>query len=89
MDLRINFPLALVLLIPLIVYFGWTLWRHKSQLKKSHLIVFGIRGISVLLLVFALTSPYLLLPIKEEQVIFLVDRSASLNGTEESGDFVY
>ncbi|SOC44917.1 VWA domain-containing protein [Ureibacillus acetophenoni] len=82
MDLRINFPLALLLLIPLILYFGWTWWRHKGELKKRHLIVFGIRSLSVLLLVFALTSPYTLLPIKDEQVVFLIDRSASLNGTE-------
>ncbi len=82
MDLRIDTPLALLLLLPLIVYFVWTWWHHKAQLKKSHLIVFAIRGLAVLLLVFAIASPYLLLPIKEEQVVFLIDRSASLNGTE-------
>ncbi|KGR75229.1 VWA domain-containing protein [Ureibacillus manganicus] len=83
MDLRINFPIALVLLIPPIAYFVWTWWRHKNQLKKSHLIVFVIRGLSVVFLVFAVTSPYMLLPIKEEQIIFLMDRSASLSGTED------
>lgn len=34
-------------------------------------------------LVFALAAPYILLPIKEEQVLYLVDRSASMKGTEE------
>lgn len=83
MDLRIDTPLALLLLIPLTLYFFWTWKKHKNQLKRRHLIVFGIRGLSLLLLVFAMTSPYLLLPIKDEQVVFLIDRSASLNGTEE------
>lgn len=30
-----------------------------------------------------MASPYLLLPIKEEQIIYLMDRSASMKGTEE------
>ncbi|MBM7610490.1 uncharacterized protein with von Willebrand factor type A (vWA) domain [Lysinibacillus composti] len=83
MDLRIEFPLALLLLIPIVGYFVWTWWRHKLQLKKGYLVVFSIRIIAVILLVFAMASPYLLLPVKEEQVVFLIDRSASLEGTEE------
>ncbi|CAM5198346.1 Putative glutamine amidotransferase OS=Ureibacillus acetophenoni OX=614649 GN=SAMN05877842_1257 PE=4 SV=1 [Ureibacillus acetophenoni] len=82
MDLRINDPIALLLFIPLIAYFFWVWWRHKNQFKTNHFIVFAIRGVSIILIVFALSSPYLLLPIKDEQVIFLIDRSASLNGTE-------
>ncbi len=35
------------------------------------------------MLVFAIASPYLLLPVKEEQVLFLIDRSASMAGTED------
>ena len=35
------------------------------------------------LLIFALTLPEMLLPIKGENVIFLVDRSASMKGSEE------
>lgn len=81
MDLRIDDPLALLLLIPAIGYLVWTWWRHREQLKRSQLIVFGIRIIAVLFLVFAIASPYLQLPVKEEQVVFLVDRSASTEGT--------
>ncbi len=83
MDLRIDAPLALLLLIPLIGYFFWTWWQHRKQLKKNQQIVFWIRILAVALLVFAICSPYLLLPVKEEQVVFLIDRSASLEGVEE------
>ncbi|MFC7687521.1 VWA domain-containing protein [Ureibacillus sp. GCM10028918] len=83
MDLRIDHPLALLLLIPLIGYFIWTWWQHRKQLKKNQQIVFGIRILAAILLVFAICSPYLLLPVKEEQVVFLIDRSASLEGIED------
>ncbi|RHW31447.1 VWA domain-containing protein [Lysinibacillus yapensis] len=83
MDLRIETPLALLLLLPLAVYFGWTLWQQRNQLKKSQRIVFAIRLASVILLVFAICSPYLLLPVKEEQVVFLIDRSASVKEAED------
>lgn len=83
MDLRIDYPLALLLLIPIVGYFIWTWWHHRKQLKKRQQIVFGIRITVAILLIFSITSPYLLLPVKEEQVVFLVDRSASVEGTKE------
>ena len=83
MDLRIDYPIFLLLLIPLLAYFIWTWRHHRAVLKKEHKIVFVIRIIAVTMLVFAVASPYLLLPVKEEQVLFLIDRSASMAGTEE------
>ncbi|PCD83531.1 hypothetical protein CNQ87_03820 [Lysinibacillus fusiformis] len=83
MDLRIDMPLILLLLLPLLIYFGWTYWRERQRLKKSHAIVLMIRMLAVGCLVFALAGPYLLLPIKEEQIVYLIDRSASMNGTED------
>jgi len=82
-DLRIDMPLVLLLLLPLLVYFGWTYWRERQRLKNSHIIVLIIRVVAIGCLVFALAGPYLLLPIKEEQIVYLVDRSASMNGTED------
>ncbi len=76
-------PLALLLLLPLLVYFGWTYWRERQRLKKGHIVVLGIRIVAICCLVFALAGPYILLPVKEEQVLFLVDRSASMNGTDD------
>jgi len=81
-DLRIDMPLALLLLLPILMYFGWTYWRERQRLKKSHITVLGIRILAVICLVFALAGPYILLPIKEEQILFMVDRSASMNGTD-------
>ncbi|KGR78090.1 VWA domain-containing protein [Ureibacillus sinduriensis] len=83
MDLRIDHPLALLMLIPLMGYFLWTWWQPRKHLKRNQQIVFGIRIVAVVLLVFAICSPYLLMPVKEEQVVFLIDRSASLEGVEE------
>ena len=83
MDLRINIPLALLLLIPLLSYFIWTWWLHRKQLKKKQQIVFLIRILAVALLVFAMSSPYLLLPVKEEQIVYLIDRSASVEGAKQ------
>lgn len=89
MDLRIDMPLALLLLLPILMYFGWTYWRERQRLKKSHITVLGIRILAVICLVFALAGPYILLPIKEEQILFMVDRSASMNGTEgEMANFI-
>ncbi len=49
----------------------------------------GIRILAVICLVFALAGPYILLPIKEEQILFMVDRSASMNGTDgEMANFI-
>ncbi|MDM5232006.1 VWA domain-containing protein [Lysinibacillus pakistanensis] len=89
MDLRIDMPLALLLLLPIFMYFGWTYWRERQRLKKSHITVLGIRILAVICLVFALAGPYILLPIKEEQILFMVDRSASMNGTDgEMANFI-
>lgn len=82
MDLRIDVPIALLLLLPLLAYFVWTFWRERQRLKKNHMVVLTIRILAVCCLVFALAAPYIILPVKEEQVLFLVDRSASMNGTE-------
>lgn len=71
------------------MYFGWSYWRERQPLKKSHITVLGIRILAVICLVFALAGPYILLPIKEEQILFMVDRSASMNGTDgEMANFI-
>jgi len=71
------------------MYFGWTYWRERQRLKRSHITVLGIRILAVICLVFALAGPYILLPIKEEQILFMVDRSASMNGTDgEMANFI-
>ena len=51
-------------------------------MKSRSTILFVLRSAAVALLIFALTSPYLTLRVTEEQVLFVVDRSASI---EEAG----
>ncbi|SDM48752.1 von Willebrand factor type A domain-containing protein [Psychrobacillus sp. OK028] len=83
MDLRVDQPLWLLLLIPIGIYFLGAWGKDKKYLKTEGKIVFYLRIIAILCLILGITNPYLLLPIKEEQIIFLVDRSASLQGTDQ------
>ena len=82
MELQLDEPLWLLLLIPAIVYFGWFGLKNFAISSKLAKTVFILRIVVVALLIFALAAPSLFRPVKEEQVIFLLDRSASLEGME-------
>jgi Ca-activated chloride channel homolog len=85
-DIRIEQPLWLLLFIPIGIYIIYT-WRSSGQRMKSRsTILFVLRGIAVALLIFALTSPYLTLRVTEEQVLFVVDRSASIEEVGTAAD---
>lgn len=83
MDLRVDVPFALLFVLPLAIYFGVFWWKNKGRLKRLQKAVLTLRIITMVLLVLAMASPYVLLPVKDEQVIFLLDRSASTKGTEK------
>lgn len=83
MDLRIDQPIWLLLAIPLIVYIIWFL-KKKTLRTREHWVIFFLRFIAFFCLLFAATSPYLSLPIRQQQVVFLIDRSASMKGTDVS-----
>ncbi|TQR08328.1 VWA domain-containing protein [Psychrobacillus soli] len=82
MDLRVDQPLWLLLFVPIVIYFIWTWKKEKKGFRKEGKVVFFLRILAIFCLILGLTNPYLLLPIKEEQVLFLVDRSASVQGTD-------
>jgi Ca-activated chloride channel homolog len=82
-DLRIEYPAALLILIPLFVYFLWTWKRHSKQWGKIQSAVFTIRLLTVLALVLALANPFIFLPNEKEQVVYLMDRSASIHGADD------
>lgn len=82
MELRLDEPLWLLLLIPAIVYFGWFGIKNFSASSKIAKTVYILRVTVIALLIFALAGPSLFRPVKEEQIIFLLDRSASLEGME-------
>lgn len=83
MDLRVDQPLWLLFYIPILIYFIWTWKKEKKGFRTEGRVVFIVRLLAIFCLILGLTNPYLLLPIKEEQILFLVDRSASVQGTDE------
>ncbi|MGB3261523.1 VWA domain-containing protein [Paenisporosarcina sp.] len=83
MGLRIDSPAWLLLAILPAVYFTFAWWKSKNRFTREHKFIFFTRVVAVSMLIFALAMPTLLLPIKEEQLLFVVDRSASTAGTEE------
>ncbi len=83
MDLRIDQPIWLLLVIPLVLYMIWIL-KTKTLQTREHWFIFFLRFIAIFCLLFAATSPYLSLPIRQQQVVFLVDRSASMKGTDKN-----
>lgn len=89
MGLRIESPIWLLLLLLPAAYFSFVWWKERNRQTREHTIIFMIRVVAVCLLVFALAMPTILWPIKEEQILFVVDRSASTAGTEQqSTDFI-
>jgi uncharacterized protein with von Willebrand factor type A (vWA) domain len=81
--LRIESPIWLLLLLLPAAYFAFAWWKNHRIYSREHTIIFTIRVVAVSLLIFAMAMPTLLLPIKEEQILFVVDRSASTDGTEQ------
>ncbi|MBU5214404.1 VWA domain-containing protein [Heyndrickxia oleronia] len=83
MHIDVKYPILFLLMIPVI--FVLILFYRKSNrinsLEKKWIVL--LRAFIFSLLIFALTLPEMLLPIKGENVIFLVDRSASMKGSEE------
>ncbi|MGB6406841.1 MAG: VWA domain-containing protein, partial [Planococcus donghaensis] len=82
MELQLGNPIWLLLLLPAILYFGWFAVKNYRVSTKLIKVVFLLRATAVALLIFALATPSLFSPVKEEQVIFLLDRSASLEGLQ-------
>ena len=77
MDLRIDSPILLLLFIPVGAYFFYVWKKHHASWKKVAYTAYWLRIIAIACLILALTNPYILLPVEDEQVIILVDRSAS------------
>jgi Ca-activated chloride channel homolog len=75
--LEVKFPFMLALLLPI----GWLIFLYvKKNRKKEAYWIAGIRSVIFLLLILALAVPQILLPVRGESVIFLVDRSDSVRG---------
>lgn len=85
MGLELKYPFMLLWLLPA----GFVIYLYVKQVisaKKSTMeirLTACLRGIIFLLLIFALTVPQIRLPVKGDTVIFLIDRSASVQGSEQ------
>ncbi|WP_252503746.1 VWA domain-containing protein [Sporosarcina sp. Marseille-Q4943] len=82
MDIRIEEPLWLLVLIPITLYMAYAWKTSNMRFVQKGTILYALRSLVILCIVFALTVPYVLLPDNEEQIIFVVDRSVSV---EEAG----
>ncbi|WOV85131.1 VWA domain-containing protein [Sporosarcina jeotgali] len=85
MDIRIEHPLWLLILVPIAVYLIFT-WRSVQRKTLRSALLFVLRSAAILFLTAALVSPFLVLYNKEEQILFLADRSASNLGTSNEMD---
>lgn len=83
MGINVSYPLLFLLLLPCAVLIYLYVLKSRNQTKRVEtLVVAVLRSCIFFLVIFALTVPQLLLPIKGSTVVFLVDRSASV---KESG----
>ncbi|WP_342512757.1 VWA domain-containing protein [Sporosarcina sp. FSL K6-1522] len=86
MDIRIDQPLWLLLLIPIALYMAYTWKTSMMRFMSKGTILFALRCAAIAALVFALAGPYVTLHADEEQVLFVVDRSVSIGGAKETAD---
>lgn len=86
MDIRIEQPQWLLLLIPIALYMVYA-WKSSGMrfIGKST-ILFALRCMAIALLVLALATPYVTLSADEEQILFVVDRSVSIAGAGDAAD---
>lgn len=80
--LEVKYPYLLLLFIPaILLIYLYIKSTKRLSLKEKYLIV-GLRSLVFICLILAISVPQILLSTKGS-VIFVVDRSASLTGTEE------
>lgn len=81
MELRLDEPLFLWLLVPVIAYFVFTGFKNYKTGSLLFRLVYILRMAAVLLLIFALAGTSIYRAADQQQIIYLVDRSASMEGT--------
>ncbi|GKV55748.1 chloride channel protein [Sporosarcina sp. NCCP-2222] len=86
MDIRIDHPLWLLLLIPIVIYMVYAWKTSKLKVKDRAIVLYILRCLTILCVVLALTVPYLRLQDTEEQVLFVVDRSISIENAGDTAD---
>lgn len=84
MGIELTYPYLLLLLLPC-VFLMYSFWKNSrlTMNRSEKVIVITLRSLVFFLLIFALTIPQLLLPVKGTTVVFLADQSASVDNKEE------
>ncbi|GKV67648.1 chloride channel protein [Sporosarcina sp. NCCP-2716] len=85
MDIRIEHPLWLLLLLPLIAYLVFA-WKTPGRKSGRTRLIFLFRTAASVLLISALATPYLVLPNDREQILIVADRSASAGASAKEID---
>ena len=68
----------------------WLWWRHEKRWeKRKKRLILIMRALVVLLLIMALARTGLLTPVREQTVVFVVDRSASVNDDEKALEMIF
>ena len=78
--------LWLLLLIPIALYMAYTWKSSGMRFIGKGTILFVLRCMAIVLLVFALAIPYVTLRADEEQILFVVDRSVSSESAGNMAD---
>lgn len=82
MELRLDEPLFLWLLVPALIYFAYSGFRNFKLGSFFFRLVFVLRMAAVAALIFALAVPSIYRPAEHQQIIYLMDRSASMEGSQ-------
>jgi Ca-activated chloride channel homolog len=77
--LEVKFPFLLLFFIPALILVGLFLKKNR---KRESLVIAGLRLGLFTLLILALAVPQILLPVRGETVVFLVDRSDSVKSAD-------
>jgi Ca-activated chloride channel homolog len=77
--LEVKFPFLLLFIVPAVLWVGLFLKKNR---KKESLVIASLRLGLFTLLILALAVPQILLPVRGETVIFLVDRSDSVKNAD-------
>lgn len=86
MDIRIDQPVWLLLFIPIALYMGYTWKSSGMRLIGKGTILFVLRCTAIAALIFALATPFITLRADKEQILFVVDRSVSIESAGNSAD---
>ncbi|WP_080846473.1 VWA domain-containing protein [Cytobacillus gottheilii] len=82
MGIEFKYPYLLVLLIPAALFIYLYVRQTAKTNRQGAYVIAMIRTLVFVLLISALATPQLLLPLKGENVVFVTDRSASVKDAD-------